>query len=159
MLLAVCIVASCKKTALISPESIAAQLKIDTGIILQYIKDNGLEGKAKRVADTIGVYYVVEDPGTGSSIYSNATTVTVSDTAKLLTTQKVFSFTNDFHPSYVLGSVIRGWQVGIPFIQPGGRIRLLVPSHYAYGPFPQSDLGLPANAVLDFDITLYAVTN
>jgi len=71
----------------------------------------------------------------------------------------VIAQTNQFHPSFVLGSVIRGWQWRIPEIKQGGAITLFLPSRYAYGPFPQPDLGLPANAVLVFHIMLYNVTN
>jgi FKBP-type peptidyl-prolyl cis-trans isomerase FkpA len=54
---------------------------------------------------------------------------------------------------------MRGWQLGIPEIKNGGTVTLYLPSRYAYGPYPQPDLGLPANAVLVFQITLYNVTN
>jgi FKBP-type peptidyl-prolyl cis-trans isomerase FkpA len=83
----------------------------------------------------------------------------VGDTGRLLTTGAVFTKTNQFHPSYILGNVILGWQLGIPKIKNGGIVRLLIPSRYAYGPYPQAQIGLPANAVLDFDIELYNVTN
>jgi FKBP-type peptidyl-prolyl cis-trans isomerase FkpA len=52
-----------------------------------------------------------------------------------------------------------GWQVGIPMGTAGGEIRLLIPSRYAYGHYAQSGLGLPANAILDFSIRIYSVTN
>jgi FKBP-type peptidyl-prolyl cis-trans isomerase FkpA len=83
----------------------------------------------------------------------------VGYTGRQLTSGKVFAQTNNFHPSYILGQVIRGWQLGIPQIKKGGVIRLFVPSRYAYGPYAQPLTGLPANAVLDFDIKLYDITN
>jgi FKBP-type peptidyl-prolyl cis-trans isomerase FkpA len=60
----------------------------------------------------------------------------------------------DANPSfqYPLGNLIAGWQIGIRKIQPGGRIRLLIPSGYAYGRNPSGKI--PANSVLDFTITL-----
>ena len=81
--------------------------------------------------------------------------------------RKVFAKTDNIHPSYRLSEVIRGWRVGIPQIKKGGVVRLLLPSRYAYGPFAQPELGkaygltdgLPASAVLDFDITLYDIVN
>ncbi|XHR93659.1 FKBP-type peptidyl-prolyl cis-trans isomerase [Mucilaginibacter sp. UC70_90] len=57
------------------------------------------------------------------------------------------------------GGVIKGWQLGIPQIKPGGKVRLLIPSRYAYGPYAQDSIHLPANSVLDFQIQLYNVTN
>ncbi|HEY0177263.1 MAG TPA: FKBP-type peptidyl-prolyl cis-trans isomerase, partial [Pedobacter sp.] len=54
--------------------------------------------------------------------------------------------------SFALGEVIRGWQIGIPFIQKGGQIRLLVPSLLAYQ--NQQNGIIPANSVLDFTVML-----
>jgi len=98
-------------------------------------------------------------PGQGNTVFTTSTQVTVGDTGKLLSTGKVFTETNNFHPSYVLGQVILGWQLGLPKVNQGGIVRLLIPSRYAYGPNPQTSVGLPANAILDFDIQLYDVTN
>ncbi len=136
-----------------------AQAAIDDKLIANYLSDNGLTGIAKKVTDTSGVYYIVLRQGQGNDLYTSSTQVTVGDTGKLLTTQKIFTETNNFHPSYILGQVILGWRLGIPKINTGGIIRLLIPSRYAYGPYAQPQLGLPANAVLDFDIQLYNVTN
>jgi FKBP-type peptidyl-prolyl cis-trans isomerase FkpA len=83
----------------------------------------------------------------------------VGDTGKLLTTGNVFYETNLFHPSYVIGQMILGWQLGIPKIKKGGIVRLLIPSRYAYGPYAQTDYNLPVNAILDFTIQVYNITN
>ena len=136
-----------------------AQAAKDDQIVQEYIKANGLTDVAHKVSDTCGVYYIVKNPGVGANIYTSSTLVTVGDTAKLLTTGEVFYQTSNFHPSYQLGSVILGWYLGIPKVQKGGIVRLLVPSRYAYGPYPQKDYNLPANAILDFDIQVYNITN
>lgn len=136
-----------------------AQAAADDKIVADYIAQHNLTGLAQRVTDTSGVYYIVLQPGQGTELFTNSTQVTVGDTGKLLTTGQVFTETNNFHPSYTLGQMILGWQLGIPKIQKGGIVRLLIPSRYAYGPYPQPQLGLPANAILDFDIQLYDVTN
>jgi FKBP-type peptidyl-prolyl cis-trans isomerase FkpA len=135
------------------------QAAIDDKIVSDYIAANGLTGKAQKVSDTCGVYYIVLQPGTGSDLYTSSTYVTVGDTGKLLTTGQVFYQTDNFHPSYQLGQVILGWRLGIPKVQKGGIVRLLVPSRYAYGPYSQKDYNLPANAILDFDIQVYNITN
>ncbi|HVW13797.1 MAG TPA: FKBP-type peptidyl-prolyl cis-trans isomerase [Mucilaginibacter sp.] len=152
------VIAGCTKS-----NSDLAQYKIqaakDDKIVQDFITQNNLTSKAQRVSDTSGVYYIVLQPGQGSQLFTNSTQITVGDTGRLLTTQQVFTATNNFHPSYTLQQVILGWQLGIPKIQPGGIVRLLIPSRYAYGPYPQPQLGLPANAILDFNIQLYGVTN
>jgi len=86
--------------------------------------------------------------------------VTVGYTAKIIPDTAIISKTNDYNPSFTLGNVIRGWRVGIPLIKKYGRIRLFVPSRYAYGSIAQtSNLKIPAHSCLDFDIRLYNVTN
>ncbi len=136
-----------------------AQAAIDDKIVANYIAEKNLTGVAKKVNDTAGVYYIVLQQGQGNDLFTTSTQVTVGDTGKLLSTGTIFTQTNTFHPSYVLGQVILGWQLGIPKINTGGIVRLLIPSRYAYGPNAQPNLGLPANAILDFDIQLYNVTN
>ena len=158
LLIICCSVVGCTKTNNdVAVEK--AQAAIDDKLIATYLSDNGLTGIAKKVTDTSGVYYIVLQQGQGNDLYTSSTQVTVGDTGRLLTTQKIFTKTNEFHPSYILGQVILGWRLGIPKINTGGIIRLLIPSRYAYGPYAQPQLGLPANAVLDFDIQLYNVTN
>jgi FKBP-type peptidyl-prolyl cis-trans isomerase FkpA len=55
---------------------------------------------------------------------------------------------------WVLGSLIAGWQIGLPLIQKGGEIKLIIPSSLGYG----CDNGaLPPNSILYFDIHLVDV--
>ena len=155
----VCVfLAGCVKTQS-AVEAYKKQATADDKIVLQYIEAHNLKDSAKKVSDTCGVYYIIREPGTGSDIFTSSTQITVGDTGRLLSTGNVFTQTNNFHPSYVLSQVILGWQLGIPKIKRGGLVRLLVPSRYAYGPEPQPGAGLPANAILDFDIRLYDITN
>ena len=157
------ILGACKKEP-VGTEAEKAQAIIDDKIISDYLAANGLI--AQRI-DTTGVYCIVVQPGSGNDLFTNSTQVTVGYTGRLLTTGQIFAKTDNIHPSYVLSAVIRGWRVGIPKIKKGGTVRLLLPSRYAYGPFAQPELGkaygltdgLPASAILDFDITLYNIIN
>lgn len=155
---------ACKKVddpAVINTDQVA----IDSNLVNDYLVKNGLKGTAKRVEnilgrpDTIGVWYIIEKQGDVNTLYSLSSSVTVAYTGKLLTTGEEFAKTTDFHPSYVLGDVIRGWRVGLPKVNEGGIIRLIISSAYAYGPYAQPIVGLPANAVLDFRIEVFDVTN
>lgn len=150
--------AACKKTNS-DTDAYLAQIGADSIKIRNYLIANNIP--IKKVGDTIGVYYQIIDSGSVASSYTSSTLVTVGYTAKIIPTpDTIISQTNSYHPSYTLGSVIRGWQVGIPLIKKYGRIRLFVPSRYAYGPIAQtSNLKIPANSCLDFDIRLYNVTN
>jgi FKBP-type peptidyl-prolyl cis-trans isomerase FkpA len=142
-----------------------AQKAIDDKIIADYLQANpGLN--AKRI-DTSGVYYITVAPGSGNDLFTRSTRVVLGYTGKLLTTGQVFAKTNEFHPEFALQNIILGWQLGIPYGRRDGTIRLLIPSRYAYGPAAQPQLGvafdlkngLPANAVLDFEIQIYDIIN
>ena len=141
----------------------ATQLGIDSVIIGKYVKSNNLKAvpiKDVTTGKLTGEYYVIDTLGAGTALFSSSTLVTVGYTGSLLgSTVPFINKMGTFHPAFTLGSVIQGWQLGIPFIKKGGTIRLIVPSGYAYGPYPQTDYNLPANAILDFTIKLYDITN
>jgi FKBP-type peptidyl-prolyl cis-trans isomerase FkpA len=156
----------CNKSTDTATAAAKAQAIVDDKIISTYLTQNpGLGALPVDSAGfNTGVYYIIKQQGTGSDLYTNSTQVTVSDTGRLLYdgktyADKVFSQTNDFHPTYILSQVLRGWQLGLPQCKKGGIIRLLVPSRYAYGPNEQPTIGLPANAILDFDIQVYDIIN
>lgn len=165
LLFCCCIITACKKDTGTGAEAERAQAIIDDKIISDYLAANpGLN--AKRI-DTTGVFYIVTQPGSGTALFANSTQVTVGYKGRLLTTGQVFIRTDNIHPSFVLSTVIKGWRLGIPQIKKGGIVRLLIPSRYAYGPYPQPEVGksydlasgLPASAVLDFDIELFDIIN
>jgi FKBP-type peptidyl-prolyl cis-trans isomerase FkpA len=154
---------ACKKSA-DSLIQYNIQKGIDDKIIQDYLAANPTLHAARTdsgITDTSGVYYIINpgEGGTGADVFTNSTTVTLGFTAKILGNSTIIAQTSNFHPSYTLGSVIKGWQLGIPHIKKGGKIRLLVPSRYAYGPYAQDSIHLPANSVLDFNIQLYNITN
>jgi FKBP-type peptidyl-prolyl cis-trans isomerase FkpA len=137
------------------------QADIDDKVIQDYLAANPTLN-AKRVDSAgipTGVYYIVHDPGTGNVLFTNSTRITIDYTSKKLLTGEVFANSNDFHPSFALGEVLRAWKLGIPKIQRTGKIRIIAASRYAYGPYDQPDINLPANSVVDFEIELLDVTN
>ena len=54
--------------------------------------------------------------------------------------------------SYPLSQLIVGWQIAVPLIGKGGRIKVVLPSSLGYG--AQTTGPIPANSPLYFDITL-----
>lgn len=164
--------ASCKKDLQGSVEEYRNQAQREDAFIKKYIADSSL---AATKIDTSGIYYIIENAGTGNNLFTASTQVTIGYTGRLLKTGQIFARSSDptanpptdFHPTFVLSQVILGWQLGIPYAKKGGKIRLLIPSRYAYGPSPQPLVGpqfglkdgLPANATLDFEITLYDIIN
>jgi FKBP-type peptidyl-prolyl cis-trans isomerase FkpA len=177
IILCLVIFAGCKKTTDVAA-SVQAQSAADDKALVAFINANNLSKVAVQVGapktDSIGVYYIVEDPGTIPALYTTSTSITVNYTASVITgttEQAPFTSTGStgFTPSYVLGATIRGWQLGLQAakINKGGKVRLLMSSRYAYGPYAQTQYGkdtkgnylLPANALLDFEITILDVTN
>jgi len=156
---------SCTKTVDVQAQ-INTQLAKDDQLITTYLKNNNITASVIDSAGvSTGIYYKIDTTGTGTGLFTSSTQVTVGWIAWQLqqsgTLSSVIQQTNTFHPTFILGETIRGWQFGLADtkMSVGGIITLYVPSHYAYGPFPQTTLGLPANAVLVFHITLYNITN
>jgi len=143
---------ACKKSSTTSPTPVvdpAVQAKIDDDKIQAYLKANPSIVATK---DPSGLYYQVLVPGNGTAPTTKST-ITVAYTGKLLD-GTVFQTNPNF--TAVLGAgLIQGWQIGIPFIKPGGRIILYIPSALGYGTSAQSSI--PANSVLVFTIDLFAV--
>jgi FKBP-type peptidyl-prolyl cis-trans isomerase FkpA len=147
-----------------SADVVAAQLVKDDQLINKYLTNNNIKAsEVDSLGFPTGIYYKVDSAGVTNTLYTNSTTVTVGYTGWLMTTNATqggtIGTTNQFHPAFVLGSVIRGWQLGIPEVGNGGAITLYLPSKYAYGPYAQPTLGVPANSVLIFHIIVYNVTN
>ena len=148
-------VSSCKKNTSVDP---AKQAVIDENLIKDFIAKNNIPA----IRHSSGIYYQIINSGTGTIVYSPNTTVSTLYTGRLLN-GSVFDKTTTTPISFKLGvfgnpvGLIKGWQVGIPLIQKGGRIRLLIHSDYGYGPDQAGSI--PPNSVLDFDVELTDVKN
>lgn len=138
---------SCKKNDTFNA---AQQAATDDALIKAYIAANNITA----TKDPSGLYYQVLIAGTGA-FPTASSTVSVNYSGKLLN-GNVFAPTS--HLQQPLTSLIRGWQIGIPFINAGGRILLIVPSALGYGDTsPGADI--PANSVLVFTIDLSSFSN
>lgn len=156
-LLLVCIAgcfAACKKTDVGEVYDPVPQFKADTTAIRAYIKTNNISNVLKN--EQYGVFYQIIQPGTGSVTYTTSTRIVVDYEGRLLN-GTIFDSSKGVLQTFVLGSLIPGWQIGIPYIQKGGQIRLFIPSYYGYGEITRT--GIPANSVLDFTITLNDIPN
>jgi len=114
--------------------------------ILAYASANGITG----TLHSSGVYYQVTNPGSGLTP-TNTSKVFVTYTGKLLNGTQFDAGTTPAG-GWVLGSLIPGWQIGLPFIQKGGSIKLIIPSSLAYGCAGRRTI--PGNSILYFDISL-----
>lgn len=139
---------ACKKNDSSTTVDPAVQAKIDDDKIVAYLAANKITAQK----DASGLYYVVVTPGSGTAPTVKST-ITIAYTGKLLDDGSTFQTL----PNYtdVLDNLIQGWKIGLPFIKPGGRIILYIPSALGYGTVPKS--GIPVNSVLIFTIDLRAV--
>jgi FKBP-type peptidyl-prolyl cis-trans isomerase FkpA len=138
----VLIASACSKDS--SDDYPAQQAIVDDNQIQAYIAAN----KIVATKDPSGVYYSIITPGTGA--YPTASsTLSVNYTGSFINGTV---FQSDNLSNFNLNGVIKGWYYGIPHINTGGRILLMIPSALAYG--PQGRGTIPGNAVLVFTIDL-----
>jgi FKBP-type peptidyl-prolyl cis-trans isomerase FkpA len=100
-----------------------------------------------------GMLYQIISAGNGA-IPTLASRVSVRYTGKLMN-GTVFDSRTTTPAEFTLGQVITGWQLGVPLIQKGGTVRLIIPSSLAYGCTATGPI--PADAVLFFEIELVDV--
>ncbi len=129
---------SCKKDK-------ETQAEKDDKIIQQYLNDNDLEA----TKHASGLYYHITKEGSG---YHPTIGYTVRVIYKgWLTNGTVFD--ESATPLDIgLSSVIRGWQIAVPMLKPGGKGTFYIPSGLAYG--ESSPGSIPPNSVLIFNIEL-----
>ncbi len=124
------------------------QAKADEVTITRFLAANNITNAIK---DPTGLYYQVLEPGTGTESIQKDADVTATYTGKFLTGQQ---FTSASSQLTSLLDVIQGWQIGIPNIKKGGKIRLFIPSVLAYGAEGTENGTIPPNTCLDFEITV-----
>ena len=98
------------------------------------------------LTDVSGVRYNIINAGAGTEIIGEFSTLVCNYTGRNLD-GAIFDAGNA--ASFRLDQLIKGWQLILPGkIKAGGKIRIIVPSHLAYGARP-----------LDFDIEVVSITN
>lgn len=139
-------------------EAAKIQLGKDEEIIKKFIADNNIPA----VRHESGLYYQIIKSGSGNHVYSGNSSLSVNYLGKLLSGNVFDSTEPNKQFKFVLGDrIIDGWKIGVPLIQKGGKIRLLIPSGYAYGTQDKKDnqgrVTIPANSILDFEIEIIDV--
>ena len=139
---------ACKKTATVDP---AVQAATDDAAIKTYLAANNITA----TKDASGLYYQIITAGSGATA---SVTTTTSSTIRVAYTGILLDgtqFDTNANFTTLLSGVVQGWQIGIPFIKPGGRIKLFIPSALGYGSTVTGSI--PANSVLIFTIDLFSV--
>jgi hypothetical protein len=131
---------------LLSHADSLAQMGIETEAIKQAIA----AGKTDAVNEYKGLYYLIMNEGTGKQV--NVTdTVLVNYKGYLFSDSTIFDQTTATPRKFPLSRLIVGWQIGIPLLKTGGKIKLLIPSHLAYSIRTRSPK-IPPNSTLVFEI-------
>ncbi|MCC7243916.1 MAG: FKBP-type peptidyl-prolyl cis-trans isomerase [Acidobacteria bacterium] len=89
----------------------------------------------------------------GQAVIVNYTGWLYSDTAS---ENKGTPFDSNTNTRFQLGTVIQGWNLGIPGMRVGGLRRLVIPPELAYGNNPPT-AAMPRNATLLFEVELVSV--
>src|SRR6185503_18339386 len=133
-----------------SPASEAAQIQA-------YCTANGITP----TIHASGLYYQIINQGSGTTP-TMSSRIVITYTGKLsdgtiFDQRTVPNNTQATGPEspWAVTQLIEGWQIGIPLIQKGGRILLVIPSSLAYGCAGYG--AIPGNSILFFDITLVDV--
>ena len=114
--------------------------------IINYAATQGISA----TAHSSGLYYQVINPGSGPAPVSGSV-ISIKYKGKLLN-GTLFDDQSTNPVSYALNGMIQGFQIGMPLIQKGGTIKLIVPSSLGYG---CNGFGsVPGNSILYFEIEL-----
>ncbi len=125
----------------------------EDALINTYLSENSLTA----TIDANGIYYNIITPGTGDAITSTTASLSVAYTGNLLT-GSIFDQATASSPLTInISNTIEGWRLAVPLIKAGGKMKLYIPSRYAYG--SGTSTGLPANSILEFEIEVIEVTN
>lgn len=117
--------------------------------IQAYVEENNLTA----VRSNSGLYYVIEEEGTGTQAEANSN-VTVAYKGYFLN-GSVFDQSDTEGITFGLNQVIAGWTEGITYFKEGGSGILLVPAHLGYGSRDYN--GIPGGSVLIFEVSLISV--
>ena len=141
-LLAPILFAACGKT---NTECVPATVASEKAAMVAYCTANNIT----YTEHESGILYEIIAPGLG--VKPNLTnTVSAVYTGKLLNGTQFDASANPV--SFLLRGVIKGWQIGIPLINKGGRIKMVIPSSLAYGCTGQGSIA--PNSPLYFEVTI-----
>jgi FKBP-type peptidyl-prolyl cis-trans isomerase FkpA len=150
----VCYFACAKTTTPQQPACTDKTPNQDSSAILKFANDS-FPNSVPLTRDTTGLYYHIIDSGSSTkpTFESN---LLVTYVARIIPTNIIFdSASNSNLGGAQLGTLILGWQIGLPKIGVGGHIQLFIPSTYAWGCAGYGTI--PPDAPVFFDVKLLSV--
>ena len=146
------LLSACSKSDNNDAQSTACNVKA------QYVNDSSATQRAQMIAfcNNNGITYTIHPSGIlyqiitpGDTAKPNlCTSLTMTYTGKLMTGIQFDKGTI----TYPLKDLIVGWQIAVPLIGKGGKIKMVIPSSLAYG--PNANGGIPANSPLYFEMSI-----
>ena len=152
LLVGIAFFAACSKSDKTDTQSTACSVKAEykndssatqRALMIAYCNNNGIT----YTIHPSGILYQIITPGdTAKPNLCNSLTMTYI--GKLMTG---IQFDNNTI-TYALRELIVGWQIAVPLIGKGGKIKMVIPSSLAYG--VEGRPGIPSNAPLYFEMSL-----
>lgn len=136
---------------LLSHTDSLAQIAVETDLIKKAIAS----GKTDAVNEYKGLYYKIMNEGSGKSVLVTDS-VLVNYKGYLFSDGTVFDQTTGTPRKFPLNRLIMGWQIGLPLLKTGGKIKMVIPSHLAYSIRTRSPK-IPPNSTLVFEIEVVDV--
>lgn len=125
------------------------QAEADEATITNYLEENNIDATATGT----GLYYIVDS--TTNGIYADADANVTVVYQGYYVDGVVFDQSAGSGANFNLQGVIMGWTEGMQLIPEGGKGRLFIPSHLAYGLDDYADI--PGGSVLIFEVELLDV--
>lgn len=122
---------------------------------IKLIEEAIATGKTDVKNNSEAVYYTIMKEGTGKQVSVNDTVVAYYK-GYLFNDGLVFDQTKDKPATFPLKRLIRGWQIGLPLCNVGGKIKLVIPSDLAYSIRTRA-AKIPPNSILVFEIEVVEV--
>jgi FKBP-type peptidyl-prolyl cis-trans isomerase FkpA len=122
------------------------QYQLDKARIMQAISS----GTTDVYKDTAGVYYKIIDPGSGKS-FTVEDSITVHYQLRIFRTAEVISGSPTESYTFPLKGLIKAWQIAVPLIRTGGKIKLVIPSALGYSIRTRAPK-IPPNSILEFEV-------
>ena len=137
---------SCSNNSL-DPEEDIDYETINEADIQSYITENNLTPEKSET----GLYYIIENEGTGNSPFYNSN-VKVNYKGYFLS-KEIFDERTEVDLN--LSEVISGFREGVQYLKEGGNITLIIPSKLAYG--DRGQFTIPPGAVIIFEVALLSI--
>ena len=148
----IALLSACSKSENNDPQSTACTIKAS------YKNDSSATQRAQMIAfcnnngitytiHPSGILYQITTPG-DTTKPDLCTSLTMTYTGKLMTGIQFDKGTI----TYPLKDLIVGWQIAVPLIGKGGKIKMVIPSSLAYG--PNANGSIPANSPLYFEMSI-----